>query len=126
MNKIIHQTCNTDIFHIRNVRFCTGVLILSLKVSLCPVCALALHNKDYYEVYHNEANLRQIKICLDRRFYSLLNIKMFSLVSFIAIKHLQLSFDVAPMYKVHLSVTLLKSRHCMYKVHIYDIPQLIG
>ena len=44
-------------------------------------------------------------------------------VSFIAIKHKQLSFDVAPMYKVHLSDTLLKSCYCMYKVCIYDILQ---
>ena len=34
-----------------------------------------------------------------------------------------ISFDVAPMYKLHLSDTLLKSWYCMYKVCIYDIPQ---
>ena len=47
---------------------------------MCPIRAfiLALHCEDNCEVYHNEANLRQVKICLDRRFYSLLNIKMFS------------------------------------------------
>ena len=44
-------------------------------------------------------------------------------VSFIAIQHKQISFDVAPMYKVHLSDTLVKSWYCMYKVCIYDIPQ---
>ena len=44
-------------------------------------------------------------------------------VSFIATKHKQSSFDVAPMCKVHLSDTLLKSWYCMYKVCIYGIPQ---
>ena len=71
------------------------------------------------EVYHNEAYLRQVKT----GDFILSKHKNVLWVSFIAIKHKQLSFDVAPMYKVHLSDTLLKSCYCMYKVCIYDILQ---